>query len=301
MTFTGKIREQNHAESPAQAGRGPGAMRAGSFPFLAAAVFLCLAGCVPLPEGALQNSTQGRALESPFKELDPGYKTEETAHFLVKAYTPSAVSYHAALCEENYRRIMQDLGIYSFVPARPYNVVIYRDSAEYRSKTGQPEWSGGAAYGNVLLLYEGPGLRSTMAHEMTHLIFNEFMGLAQAGQHRWLNEGVAVYEERRSSAQTEAFYSRRVNEAVAPNPIPFSQMVNLAPLGESLKNVDRWYAQVGSVAGFMIRDGGSFNFSLFLAKLRDGASPDQAIAGAYSGSWKKLDDVEKAWLIDVKR
>lgn len=257
--------------------------------------------CVPLPEGALQDSPQGRALESPFKGLDPGYKTEETAHFLVKAYTPSAVSYHAALCEENYRRIMQDLGIYSFVPARPYNVVIYRGSAEYRSKTGQPEWSGGAAYGNVLLLYEGPGLRATMAHEMTHLVFNEFMGLAQAGQHRWLNEGVAVYEEMRSNTQSAAFYAQRFNQTVAPNPIPFSQMVNLAPQGENLRNVDRWYAQVGSVAGFMVRSGGSFNFSLFLAKLRDGISPDQAIAGTYSGSWKKLDDVEKAWLLDVNK
>ena len=270
--------------------------------FILAACLGCGA-CVPLPEGSQSEAPQGQAVQIPFKELDPGYKTEETMHFSVKAYSSSSASAasYAALCEQNYSRIMQDLGIYSFVPAHPYNVVIYRDAAEYHSKTGQPEWSGGATYGNALLLYEGSGLGATMAHEMTHLVFNEFMGLGQASQLRWLNEGVAVYEETRSNAQSAAFYTQRINETVAPNPIPFSQMVNLAPQGETLNNVDRWYAQVSSVAGFMIRTGGSFNFSLFLSKLRDGASVDQAISGTYGASWKKLEDVERAWLLDVKK
>ncbi|HNW45159.1 MAG TPA: hypothetical protein PKI19_11690 [Elusimicrobiales bacterium] len=262
---------------------------------------LCCGACVSVPEGFGAAAPEGRALEAPSQGLDPGYKTEETAHFRLSAYSTEAAVKYAAICEENYTRIMQDLGIYSFVPARPYNVSVYRDAAEYHRKTGQPDWSGGAAYGNALLLYEGGGLRSTMAHEMTHLVFNEFMGLSQAAQLRWLNEGAAVYEESRSSQESSAYYAQRVSEAVAPNPIPFSQMVNLAPQGESLKTVDRWYAQVGSVAGFMIRTAGSFNFSLLLAKLRDGASADQAIEFSYSGSWKKLADVEKAWLLEVKR
>ena len=252
---------------------------------------LCCAGCVAVPDGYQSAASQGRAVEAPVQGLDPGYKTEETAHFRLDAYSSASAARYAAHCEENYSRIMQDLGIYSFVPARPYNVSVYKDAAEYRRKTGQPEWSGGAAYGNALLLYESQGLLPSMAHEMTHLVFNEYMGLSQAGQLRWLNEGVAVYEESRSNPLSSAFYAQRVNEAVAPNPVPFSQMVNLAPMGESLNTVDRWYAQVGSVAGFMIRTGGSFNFSLFLSKLRDGASVDQALESAYPGVWKKLSDV----------
>lgn len=262
---------------------------------------LCCAACVAAPEGYQSAASQGSAMEAPAQGLDPGYKTEETAHFRLDAYSSEAAARYAALCEENYSRIMQDLGIYSFVPARPYNVSVYKDAAEYRRKTGQPEWSGGAAYGNALLLYESQGIRPSMAHEMTHLVFNEYMGLSQAAQLRWLNEGVAVYEESRSNPLSSAFYAQRVNEAVSPNPVPFSQMVNLAPMGESLNTVDRWYAQVGSVAGFMIRTGGSFNFSLFLSKLRDGASVDQALESAYPGVWKKLSDVEKSWLLEIKR
>ena len=264
-------------------------------------LFLCCA-CVEVPTGEGGAASALRLpVNAPFRGLDPGHKTEETAHFLLSAYTTSGAALYSALCEENYNRIMQDLGLYSFVPARPYNVAVYRDAAEYHEKTGQPQWSGGAAYGNALLLYEGAGLKATLGHEMTHLVFNEFMGLGHGAELRWLNEGVAVYEESRSNPASGAYYTARVADTVAPNPIPFSQMVNLAPQSESERNVNRWYAQVGSVAGFMIRQGGSFNFSLFLSKLRDGASVDKAVEATYAGLWKSLADVERAWLLEVKR
>jgi hypothetical protein len=195
---------------------------------------------------------------------------------------------------------MQDLGIYSFVPRQPYNVLVYRDQAEYRAKTGMPEWSGGAAYGNALLLFEGPGLPAALAHEMAHLLFAEYMGLSQAAQLRWLNEGIAVYEESRSSQEAAAHYSRLVREMVAPNPLPFSHLVNLAPQSDSLRLVDRWYAQAGSVVGYMIRKGGSFNFSIFLSRLRDGATPDEALKAVYSGLWRNMESLEHAWLLEVR-
>lgn len=261
---------------------------------------LCCAACVDV-QTAGEPAAERQPVESPYKGLDPGYKSQETAHFVVQAYTSAGAAHYSALCEENYTRIMQDLGLYSFVPARPYNVVVYRDAAEFHAKTGQPEWSGGAAYGNALLLFEGDGLGATMAHEMTHLVFNEFMGLSQAAQLRWLNEGVAVYEETRSDQVSAAAYAGRVSGTVAQNPIPFSQMTNLAPQNESQRNVDRWYAQVGSVVGFLVRQGGSFSFSLFLGRLRDGASVDKALDDTYNGLWKKLPDLEKAWRLEVQR
>ena len=263
-------------------------------------LFCC--ACVDVPtNGELAPEAAAQPVASPFKGLDPGYKTQETAHFALEAYTPAGAALDSSLCEENYSRIMQDLGLYSFVPARPYNVTVYRDAAEYHAKTGQPDWSGGATYGNALLLYEGEGLKATIGHEMTHLVFNEFMGLSQSGQLRWLNEGVAVYEETRANQSSSAYYTAKLADSVSANPIPFSQMVNLAPQDDANKGVDRWYAQVGSVAGFMIRQGGSFNFSLFLAKLKDWADMDKAIAGTYNGMWGSLADVEKGWLLEVKK
>ncbi len=262
---------------------------------------LCLlCSCVDVPRGDAPALQPSLPVSPPFQGLDPGYKTEETAHFVVQAYSSSSAALHAALCEENYRRIMQDLGLYSFVPARPYNVTIYRDAAEFRSKTGQPEWAAGAAYGNALLLFESGETGPIMAHEMTHLVFNEFMGLSRGADLRWLNEGAAVYEESRSDPASAARYAARVVNYVAPNPIPFSQMFNLAPQTEAQRNVDRWYAQVGSVVSFMIRHGGSLNFSIFLGRLRDGASPDEAMAAAYPSLWSDMAALERAWKLEVR-
>jgi len=260
----------------------------------------CCCACVDIPPGALPTAEVTQPVDSPFKGLDPGFKTEETAHFSVQANTADAAVSNASLCEQNYSRLMQDLGLYSFVPAKPYNVVLYRDAAEYHTKTGQPDWSGGATLGNALLLYDSPGLTATMAHEMTHLVFNDFMGLSQAAALRWLNEGVAVYEESRSNQTSAAYYAATVRDSVSGNPIPFSQMASLTPQNESRTGVERWYAQVGSVIGFMIKQGGSFNFSLFLGRLHDGATVDKAIEDTYPGVWKNLADVEKSWLLYIK-
>ena len=257
--------------------------------------------CVDVQIDGTPASALSQPAESPFEGLDPGYKNHETAHFAVQAYSSDSAANYASLCEENYTRIMQDLGLYSFVPARPYNVVIYRDAEEFHRKTKQPDWSGGAAYGNALLLYEGKTLKATIGHEMTHLVFNEFMGLSQAESLRWLNEGAAVYEESRSNQTSAAFYSEGLRLGIAPNPIPFSQMVNLVPQSESLRGVDRWYTQVGSVTGFMIKQGGSFSFSIFLSKLKDGAAMDKALAETYTGMWKTLADVEKSWKLEIQR
>ncbi|MDA8131862.1 MAG: peptidase MA family metallohydrolase [Elusimicrobia bacterium] len=262
-------------------------------------LFLC--ACVDVPTGSAPAAAVPQPVESPFQGLDPGFKTEETAHFVVKAYSSPTAALYASLCEENYTRIMQDLGLYSFVPARPYNVMVYKDADEFHRKTGQPDWSGGAAYGNALLLFEGQGQGAIIAHEMTHLVFNEFMGLSQASHLRWLNEGAAVYEETRADVADAGIYAGRVAATVADNPIPFSQMVNLAPQTESQKDVDRWYAQVWSVVSFLIRRGGSFNFSIFLTKLRDGADVDRALAETYTGLWSKFSDVETSWKLEVQR
>jgi len=136
---------------------------------------------------------------------------------------------------------------------------------------------------------------------MTHLIFNEFMGLAKNDTMRWINEGTAVYIETKVSPGSEAAYSRRLNNQVASNPIPFSQMANLAPQTDSGRNVDRWYAQVWSVVRFMILRGGTFNYSVFLGRLRSGDTADKAIATVYGGTWSGLDSLETSWRLYIQQ
>lgn len=249
-----------------------------------------LKGMPPVPQ----------AVEVPYKGLEPGYKTYESAHFLIKAYSSETASATSVKCEADYNRIMNDAGLYSFAPARPYNVVVYRDQEEFAAKTGQPKWSGGVAYGNAILLYESDGAAAVLSHEMTHLIFNEFLGLAGAPALKWLNEGLAVYEETRGSWQSKAAYAQRLSAQVVPNPLPFSQMINLAPRGEQDAMVEKWYAQCGSVVEFLVKEGGTLGFSIFLSRIKDGATVDAAAAEAFTLVGKSLNDIEKAWLLYIK-
>jgi hypothetical protein len=241
-----------------------------------------------------------QATEPPYTGLAPGSKTYESAHFLVKAYSSETAVSYSVICEESYNRVMGDVGLYSFAPAKPYNIVVYKDADEYIKKTGQPNWSGGISYGNAILVYESQGAAAILAHEMTHLIFNEFMGLAGSGDFKWINEGLAVYEETRASVSSKTAYSRRVASLVEPNPIPFSQMINLAPQGEQTAAVEQWYAQAGSVVAFMINEGGSLGFSIFITRLKSGSTPDAAAAEAFRGLWKDIGEIEKAWLLSAK-
>ena len=262
-----------------------------------------LHGCVPMPQDALNDlPPAAQADVPPYQGLEPGHKTYETAHFLIKAYTTEIAVAQSVICEAAYSRIMNDLGLYSFAPAKPYNVYVYKDRDEYLRdeyvKKTKSEWTGGMVYGNAILIYESEGSAAVLTHEMTHLIFNEFMGLANSVDFKWVNEGVAVYEESRTSAASRAAYSQRFSSMVSPNPIPFSQMVTLAPQGEQQTGaVERWYAQAGSAVAFMIKEGGTLGFSIFITRLKAGDTMDAAVGAAFPGLWQNMREMEKAWLL----
>jgi Peptidase MA superfamily len=263
---------------------------------------VCFSSCVSLNNEALQNEPiNSKATKPPFAALGPGAKSKETIHFLVKAYSNEVAEKYSLLCERHYRRIMGDIGMYSFVPSRPYNIIIYKDSEEYIFKTKQPEWSGGITYGNAILVYEDDYASSILAHEMTHLIFNEFMGLSSGPQLIWLNEGLAVYEEMRSSPKAQNIYDNRFSRFVARNPIGFIQMMSMSPLDDKNIIVEKWYAQVGNLIGFMISEGGSMSFYVFLKSIKEGYSLNDAIKKAFTGHWENIRELEKSWLISIRR
>ncbi|MBI5244117.1 MAG: hypothetical protein HY922_10650 [Elusimicrobia bacterium] len=248
---------------------------------------LLLCGCVPLEPGSLPERP-GFSRPS-FGDLDPGAKTVTSLHFEVRAYGSDRAQAVSDLAERSYERIMRDTGLYSFMPKGLYLLVVYAGQDEFARKTGMPSWSAGAASGNSIFSFEGRHLPGVLSHEMTHLVFNEYMG-RQTPEQRWVNEGLAVYEESRAfSDQPPAMPPGR-------RAIPFSQMVSMAPLGEERSMVDAWYAQVSSVVYFMIERGGRVGFGQFLASLRDGQSVDEAVRGGFPGLWSGFAALESAWL-----
>lgn len=262
------------------------------------APLLALSACVSLPEDVLRQHLLEAPVpdKAPYGDLDPGSKSVETSRFLVRAYSNETAQAYASFCEDSYARLMSDLGLYSFAPSAPYNIVVYADKAEFLAKTKQPDWSGGVAYGNAIHVYENAAARGVIAHEIAHLVFKEFMGSSDFSQLTWLNEGIAVHAEKAALPASADAYAARVASLVRPSPLSFTALSSMPPgAGKSGSAAEKWYAQAGSLVTFMMRAGGNFNFYLFLRKLKEGLPPDSAVGEAFPGAWRDLSDVDAAW------
>src|SRR3989338_18211 len=272
--------------------------------FLISLAALLAAACVAYVDELPAQGRGGTTIVSaPFGDLDAGAAQLDSLHFSLRAYGPAPARRISEHAEGLYNRIMMDTNLSSFRPRGLYQIVVYASQAEYRKKTGQPEWSGGVAVGNAIYSFEGPGLPGTLAHEITHLIFYEYMGTVNI-QHRWVNEGLAVYEENKAALQragassADADLEKRWASArgrLRQQPIPMDQMIDLTPATEREYTVNVWYAQAESMVRYMIERGGRMGVSQFLAALRDGRSFDEAVSSSLVGVWKNLAEFEQSW------
>ncbi|MDE2313153.1 MAG: hypothetical protein KGL04_03135 [Elusimicrobia bacterium] len=272
---------------------------------LLAAAALAAGACVPYPQGGpagTDESAAGPAVtQASFAPLDAGASQVDSLHFSVHAYGDQAANQISQAAETDYNNVMMDTNLYSFMPQSGlYQVYVYADQAEYIKKTGQPEWSGGVAYGNAIYTYMGPQLYPILAHEMTHVIFYDYMRYPGGDinpQHRWVNEGLAVYEEEKAASGGQGIVDLfpSVRPDMIQNPIPMDQMISLAPATEQAHTVSVWYCEAESLVQFMIEHGGRMGFSQFLAALKKGETLDQAVASGFPGTWSGLAPLYVAW------
>jgi hypothetical protein len=257
-----------------------------------------LAACVPVTEidesAQIPTITAVRPDGQPFALLDAGAAELESLHFKVRAYGQENARLVSESAERDYQRIMVDTNLFSFQQRALYQIVVYATQAEYRQKTGQPEWSGGCSVGSSIFTYAGPQMTTTIAHEMTHLIWFEFMQ-RQTMDHRWVNEGLAVYEEIKAAGPGRGDPFALARGALKTTPLTLDQLIHLVPATEKERTVTLWYAESASLVEFMIERGGRMSFSTFLNGLREGRAFDDAVRNAFLGQWATLAEVYAAW------
>lgn len=251
-----------------------------------------LGACVSLPPERLELAhNPAGGLTSGFGDPGPPRHLEPSRRFLVKAGDFVTAKRVSRLAEQDYERLMAHTGLFSFKPSGLYPIVVYKDSAEYLAKTSAPSWSGGIAAGNAVYTFEGPELRRTLAHEIVHLIFHDYMG--GAGRLRWFNEGLAVYEE---SQVLEGAAKREIEEWMRSSrlrPMPFSRLVSYEPGGPETR---AWYGQSASLVRYLVEVGGRGGVERFLEASRDGAGLDAALAAGFPARFTGLSELEKRWL-----
>ncbi len=271
-------------------------------PALAIVLFACLfpacANFVPLD---MSEMPQNPVTQKPTYKSIPGPDAGSglpltTLHFTIEGYG-SIVQEKAQVVEKIFSEVTNQTALYSFKPEENYRIVIYRSQQEFRDKTDQPEWSGGMKFGRGVFTFEQGDVDSVLAHEITHIIFGEFMG-EEGNKHRWLNEGLAMYidahfEPRRRFDDVQSDWRGRLR--AEPPLMPLDDILSFKPYSEKDRAVRLWYSTVADFTTYLIKNGGAFNFSLFLKELKNGLPADQALMAAYPGKFRSLDELYAVW------
>jgi hypothetical protein len=251
-----------------------------------------LGACVPYPNppGEERSPSVG-SLAGGFPGLADGGKDVSSQHFTLSAYGAGAQKLSDA-AEVRFTQLLQDIGLVTFLPIKPYKVVVYGSKEEYTHKTGQPDWSEGVVTEDGLYTYETDRTEGVLSHLMTQAVVLEFMGARVTDQQRWVLEGLATYEEFKT-------LGRHPYDAFTPlfttMPIPLDQLENMTPVDERDYETTVWYGEAYDLIRWMIEHGGKINFSTFLNGLKNGQSFDQAVQSAYPGQWANLTAVFNDW------
>ena len=186
----------------------------------------------------------------------------------------------------------------------PIKIFIYGNQQELLDamSAGAQEWTGGAAYTDygVVVIGIRPdqldwGLKA-MTHEMSHLVIHQATDNPFGGGDtlpRWLDEGIAVYNENR--AELDEDFKPLFERAVANNNLMTLRTLS-SPFPSDTIQANLAYGESGAVVKFMIDTYGPEAMADLLAVFAEGALYDEALEQAIGLNMDQLDNAFRASL-----
>ncbi len=199
-----------------------------------------------------------------------------------------------------YKRIASELGYQRYSGFWTWDhrakITIYPDRKTFLKKTGQPDWSEGMAkYAEkeiVSYAWSDGFLKMLLPHEMTHLIFRDYVGF-KGEVPLWLDEGVAQWMEPHKRKAVKAAIGRL---AQSRKLLSLNQMMILdVRKSNDPELVQTYYVQAVSLVGFLITKYSAARFNMFCRQLRDGKSIENSLKFAYPVSIRSIKDLEEKW------
>lgn len=236
---------------------------------------------------------------------EKGWNSEKSTHFIIyyKEAPEKFVTQAVNKAEEYYKSIADNLGFtrYDFWTwDKRAKIYIYNDAQDYQESTGKPAWSGGHAYYHEKVIetypWAGGFFDSLLPHELGHIIFREFIG-AQSNAPLWLDEGVAMYQEKAKRQNIKPKLLKAIEEK------KFMSLEKLSQLNigfvEDKNVVELYYNESVNVVDYLINRFGKDNFVKLCKALKERKTFAQAVTEAYR-AFKSLEDLNKAWLKYIK-
>ena len=135
-------------------------------------------------------------------------------------------------------------------------------------------------------------LESLLPHEITHLIFRDYVGF-RGEVPLWLDEGVAQWEEpeKRKSVR---WMMKAILQQKKEFPMKQFTEMDIRQTQDEAK-VTLFYIQAASLVEFLVQKHGADNFSQFCRQLRDGKRLDGALQFTYPTTMRDLEAMAKNW------
>ncbi|RMF05717.1 MAG: hypothetical protein D6768_00725, partial [Chloroflexi bacterium] len=185
-----------------------------------------------------------------------------------------------------------DIGISLENPIKIFIYANHNDLLQAIS-TGAQEWTGGQAFAEhgVVVIGVSPsqldwGL-GAMTHEMTHLVIHQATDNPFSDLPRWLDEGIAVYNENQEELDDD--FKPVFDRAVANDKLMTLRTLS-SPFPADPMEANLAYGQSGAVVKFIVDTYGSEAMANLLNIFADGALYDEALEQALKTNTDGLDN-----------
>ena len=229
------------------------------------------------------------------------WKEEKGDHFILYYVSEEARPKEVIRkAEFYYNRIAQDLGYARYSNFWQWDkrvkIYIHPSREVFQKATGQQAWSHGMASYLDKSIHSIQGdayfLDSVLPHEITHLIFRDFVGI-RSHVPMWMDEGVAQWEEDGKRAEALAMMPELAAIGTA---ITLDTLMKIDIQRETNPaNVALFYTEAISLIDFLITTYGPASFTDLCRELRDGKKMEDALRVAYHGSLTSLEETEDRW------
>lgn len=189
------------------------------------------------------------------------------------------------------KRLQNEAGLQ---PDQPIQIYIYANTNDMKNAIlYEPSWTGGMAYSDHNIVIIGISQqdlawgRTTIAHELTHVLVGHLTFSCLGNVPTWLNEGLAVYSE----GELDPASQSQLNAAVRND-----QLLTVRSLSGSFSEVpsraNLSYSQSYSIVKYLIDSYGQDRMNALLIALRDGSTIDEALIRVYGFG---IDNLENSW------
>lgn len=224
------------------------------------------------------------------------WKTEKSQHFIIY-YQEASKDFIQELvykAENYYNSIVEELGFRRFDFWSWENrakIYLYNNSADYLKDTQTLEWSGAQVLIKQRIINTFIGqqsfFNSILPHEITHIIFREFVGL-KTSLPLWIDEGVACSQEKNNLAMR-----MRTAKGLIENNTYLEFNRFFAVYSATSIAADVFYAQSASIVTFLLNKYDRQLFLDFSRSLRDGIPWQKALLNTYR--FTSVEEMETAW------